>query len=63
LLERFIKELLPVLAQKDKQFGFANLFNNLLLLLAEGDFGLPHLWLYALSPDHFSWAKHEGGLQ
>ena len=33
LLKRFVKQFMPVLAQKHKQFGFPNLFHNLLFLL------------------------------
>jgi len=31
-LERFVEQFMPVLAQEDKQFGFTNLFHNLLFL-------------------------------
>jgi hypothetical protein len=53
-LERFIEQFVAMPTQKDEQFRFANLFDNLLFLLAERYWGSPNCWLHALPPGHFS---------
>jgi hypothetical protein len=50
LLERFIEQFVAMLTQKEKQFGFTNLFDNLLFLLTQLDWGLPGLWLHVCPP-------------
>jgi hypothetical protein len=44
--EGFVKQSVSMLAQKDKQFGFPNLVDNLFFLWIECYRGVPHSWLH-----------------
>ncbi len=58
--EGFVKQFMAMLAQKDKQFGFPNLVDNLFFLWIECYGGLLQGWLHTFPPDHFSCANHLG---
>src|SRR5262249_4658363 len=50
LLERFIEQFVPMVAQKHKEFRASYPCHNLLFLCRKFDFRLPKRWLHRCSP-------------